>query len=221
MEIKDIIKVVKTWQSEFSELSQLPFINYVQIFENRGELMGCSNPHPHGQLWAQKTIPNEVLKKTEQFEKHHKSKGSSLLEGYLEQEIKDKDRIVFENEHFVVLVPFWAVWPFETMIAPKKEANTIMSLKDVSSLNSFAEAIKTITSIYDKVFDISFPYSAGIHQMPTDGKTHAGWHWHMNFYPPLLRSATIKKFMVGYEMFAMPQRDLTAEYAAERLRSLK
>lgn len=220
MEVNDIVKVITVLKSEFHKLSQKPFINYIQIFENRGELMGCSNPHPHGQIWAQQTVPNEIIKKTEQFEKYFINNKKTLLESYLEQEIKKEERIVFENEHFVVLVPFWAVWPFETMIIPKKAASNILSIKDTNSSSSFAEAIKTITSIYDRVFDVPFPYSAGIHQMPTDDKAYLGWHWHMSFYPPLLRSASIKKFMVGYEMFAMSQRDLTAESAAKILKSL-
>lgn len=219
MEIEDIKKVVNAWQQEYLELGAIEGINYVQIFENKGAVMGCSNPHPHGQIWSQSTLPNEVEKKDNQqfsyFEKHQKS----LLETYLKQELVAKERIIFENNDFVVLIPFWAVWPFEAMIAPKKSQKNIAELSDVGARN-FAEAISVITKAYDALFNTSFPYSSGIHQAPTDGKENNHWHWHMSFYPPLLRSATVKKFMVGYEMFGSPQRDITAEIAAKKLRDL-
>ena len=149
------------------------------------------------------------------FDKNQKS----LLGDYLKQELEVKERIIFENEHFVVLTPFWAVWPFETMIVPKKAQKNITELSEDESL-SFSEAISKITKAYDKLFNCSFPYSSGIHQAPTNGKPNVHWHWHMSFYPPLLRSATVKKFMVGYEMFGSPQRDITAEQAVARLRDL-
>ncbi|MDB4289538.1 UDP-glucose--hexose-1-phosphate uridylyltransferase [Flavobacteriaceae bacterium] len=219
MSIAEIKKVVQTWQKEFKELSNKEFINSVQIFENRGEIMGCSNPHPHGQIWAQETIPTEINKKTTIFLKYYKENNLSILEDYLKQEIEEKERIVYQNEDFVVLVPFWAVWPYETMIIPKYRSVNILSMNE-NIITNYANAIKVITSIYDKVFEISFPYSAGIHQAPTDIKNYEGWHWHMSFYPPLLRSATVKKFMVGYEMFAMPQRDITPEQAANLLKNI-
>jgi len=220
MEISAIEIVIETWQREFTELSKVPFINNVQIFENRGDIMGCSNPHPHGQIWAQKSIPTEIQKKTFNFHQYHsKNQDQTLLEAYISQEIELNERIVYTNDHFVVLVPFWAVWPFETMIIPKKGMKNILAMtKD--EITSYAKAIKAITSIYDNVFSVPFPYSAGIHQAPTNSESNDGWHWHMSFYPPLLRSATVKKFMVGYEMFAMPQRDITAEKAADILRDL-
>jgi len=217
LDVYEIQKVVAVWKEEFVSLATERGINYVQIFENKGAVMGCSNPHPHGQIWSQSTLPNEVQKKDIQqfnyFEKHKKS----LLEMYVSQELADKERIVFENNLFVVLVPFWAVWPFEAMILPKK------SMKDISQLTAqesfcFAEAIAALTKAYDTLFDCSFPYSSGIHQAPTNTNNNQHWHWHMSFYPPLLRSATVKKFMVGYEMFGMPQRDITAESAAKLLR---
>lgn len=219
METLDIQKVVHTWQREFKELSEISYINNVQIFENRGDIMGCSNPHPHGQIWAQNSIPREIQKKTARFDAFYNEHQKSLLSEYLQQELELDERIIFENDHFIVLVPFWAVWPYETMIIPKQHSKNILSMKNNESL-AFAEAIKIITSTYDKVFDVSFPYSAGIHQAPTNDEDHSGWHWHMSFYPPLLRSATVKKFMVGYEMFATPQRDITAESAAATLKSL-
>ena len=191
-------------------------INHVQIFENKGALMGCSNPHPHGQIWAQNSIPLEVEKKSKQQLSHWESTGGSLLQDYLIQEIEANERIIAQNEDFIALVPFWAVWPFEVMIAPKKHYQHIAQLTH-GERTSFAKIIKAVTIKYDNLFETSFPYSSGIHQAPTDGKKHEEWHFHMSFYPPLLRSATVKKFMVGYEMFANPQRDITAEQAAQRL----
>lgn len=220
MSVPNIEKVVETWQDEFKTLSKISYINNIQIFENRGDTMGCSNPHPHGQIWAQKSIPTVIAKKTINFEKFFTSNKTTLLQAYLKQEIELDERIVYTNDSFVVLVPFWAVWPFETMIIPKNPNKNILSISKKESTD-FADAIKTITSIYDKVFNVSFPYSSGIHQAPTNQESNTGWHWHMSFYPPLLRSATVKKFMVGYEMFATPQRDITAEKAAEMLKNLK
>jgi UDPglucose--hexose-1-phosphate uridylyltransferase len=218
MEIKDIEKVIEVWQKETTELGGHPEINHVQIFENKGAIMGCSNPHPHGQIWAQKSIPNEVLKKTASQSTYFNENGHSLLSKYIQQELEEQERIIFENDSFVSLVPFWAVWPFETMILPKRHMQHIQQL-NTRQKTDFAQQIKLITQKYDRLFDTSFPYSSGIHQAPTDAE-HPEWHWHMSFYPPLLRSATVKKFMVGYEMFGMPQRDITAEIAAERLREV-
>ncbi|MGB5982117.1 MAG: UDP-glucose--hexose-1-phosphate uridylyltransferase [Nonlabens sp.] len=219
MEVEDIQKVVQAWQKEYKDLGEVANINYVQIFENKGAVMGCSNPHPHGQIWSQSTLPNEVAKKDlQQFNYWEKNK-SSLLGDYLKQELDAKERIIYENDDFVVLVPFWAVWPFEVMIAPKQHQKSISALMDKGSRN-YAEAISAITRAYDKLFNTSFPYSSGIHQAPTNNMDNEHWHWHMSFYPPLLRSATVKKFMVGYEMFGTPQRDITAEIAASRLKEL-
>ena len=218
MKISAIEKVINTWQNEFIELSQKNFINYIQIFENKGAVMGCSNPHPHGQIWSQSNIPNDIEKKDDKQLAYFSKKNSSLLGDYLLQELKINERILFENNNFVVLVPFWATWPFETMIIPKKKQANISSLTEEERVH-FAEAISKITKAYDKVFNCSFPYSSGIHQAPTNKKNNSHWHWHMSFYPPLLRNANIKKFMVGYEMFGMPQRDFTSEIAANKLRN--
>jgi UDPglucose--hexose-1-phosphate uridylyltransferase len=218
MEISAIEKVITVWQKEYQDLSTKSDINYVQIFENKGAIMGCSNPHPHGQIWAQKSIPNEVIKKTEKQKAYFELHTKSLLTDYIEQELKLQERVIFENETFVSLVPFWAVWPYEVMILPKKQKQHIGLLSDHEK-RDYAEHIKIVTQKYDLLFDTSFPYSAGIHQSPTD-KEYPEWHFHMSFYPPLLRSATVKKFMVGYEMFGMPQRDITAEMAAKKLRIL-
>ena len=219
MNKKEILKVIEAWQTEYLLLGKEKNINYVQIFENKGEIMGCSNPHPHGQIWSQSSLPNEVVKKNTNQLNYFLDQQSSLLKDYLNQELKEKERIIFENKNYVVLVPFWAIWPFETMIIPKKHQQNISTL-DGKEREDFAEAILVITKTYDKLFECSFPYSSGIHQAPTDNKNNQHWHWHMSFYPPLLRSASVKKFMVGYEMFGMPQRDITPEQAALRLKAL-
>ncbi len=219
MEVEDINKVITLWKEEYKTLGALPHINHVQIFENKGSIMGCSNPHPHGQIWAQESIPQEVKKKSTQFNKYWASNKKGLLGDYITQELLQQERIVLENEHFVALVPFWAVWPYETMIVPKRKLRDITQLSEEETL-AFAAIIKGLTTKYDNLFNISFPYSAGIHQAPTDGEEHPEWHFHMTFYPPLLRSSTVKKFMVGYEMFANPQRDITAEQAANTLKEL-
>jgi UDPglucose--hexose-1-phosphate uridylyltransferase len=219
MTTEQIRKVVDLWCKEYAELSQLDYINYVQIFENKGAVMGCSNPHPHGQIWAQQTIPDEPLKKQNAQIRYFEKNGRTLLSDYLAEELLRKERLVCENEHFVALVPFWAVWPFETMIVPRRPMARIIDMTDAEK-TAFADAYRQLTMRYDKLFDTSFPYSAGIHQAPTDGKEYTAWHWHKVFYPPLLRSATVKKFMVGYEMLANPQRDITPEQAAQRLRDV-
>ena len=219
MALEDINKIVYTWQKEYTKLGNNDMINYVQIFENKGAVMGCSNPHPHGQIWGESSLPNEAYKKDKQQRDYFNKNKSSLLGDYLKQELETNERIIYQNDDFVVLIPFWAIWPFETMIIPKQQHANITTISEQESLG-FADAISKITKAYDKLFECSFPYSSGIHQSPTNGETNAHWHWHMSFYPPLLRSATVKKFMVGYEMFGSPQRDITAEQAVYRLKSL-
>ena len=219
MEIPSIVKIVQKWKEEYAVLGAKEDINYVQIFENKGDMMGCSNPHPHGQIWSQLSIPVEVAKKSEYQKEYWKKHNRSLLADYLKQELEQKERLVVQNEYFVALVPYWATWPYETMILPRRQMQHIGQLNEEEE-KAFAEIIKQLTIRYDNLFQTSFPYSSGIHQQPTDGKEHPEWHFHMSFYPPLLRSKTVKKFMVGYEMFAGPQRDITAEQAAETLRSL-
>ena len=213
-----IEKIVKLWRKEYEELGSLSEIKHVQIFENKGEIMGCSNPHPHGQIWAQSSIPEIVLIKQKKQKAYFESSGESLLGAYLKQELNNGQRIVLENNDFVALVPFWATWPFECMILPKKHRTSISEFTQEEDA-SFAHIIQQLTIKYDNLFLTSFPYSSGIHQSPTDGEKHPEWHFHMTFYPPLLRSAEIKKFMVGYEMFATAQRDITPEKAAEQLRN--
>lgn len=211
--------VIRQWMNEYEMLARNSFINYIQVFENKGAIMGCSNPHPHGQIWAQESIPVEPGKKQVHQMEYYEQKGKTLLSDYLKTELENSERIVHENEHFVSLVPFWAVWPFETMIIPRRPMHTITQMRS-EEIKAFAEMYKAVTVRYDNLFEISFPYSAGIHQAPCDGVRHDEWHWHMSFYPPLLRSASVKKFMVGYEMLANPQRDISPEFSAEKLRSL-
>lgn len=218
MDIDAIRKVIDVWVSEYETLGAKPFIHHIQIFENKGEMMGCSNPHPHCQVWAQESIPTEPAKEIARMTEYRKQKNSCLLCDYLSLELREKERIILENEDYVVLVPFWAVWPFETMIIPKRHMGSLLEMTD-GERTSFADALKRLTTKYDNIFSISFPYSSGIHQSPTNNQLHPEFHFHMHFYPPLLRSATVKKFMVGYEMLANPQRDVTAESSAENLRS--
>lgn len=219
MEPSQIREVVDAWAREYEELGSRPYINHVQIFENRGQLMGSSNPHPHGQIWAQRSIPGEAAKETSRQREHRDRHGRSLLTDYLRLELELRDRIVLENDGFVALVPFWAVWPFETLIISREHRRSLLDLTDVER-DQLADVIRQLTIRYDNIFRTSFPYSAGLHQAPTDGEEHPEWHLHMHFYPPLLRSATVKKFMVGYEMLGEPQRDITPETSAARLREL-
>ncbi|WP_347158823.1 UDP-glucose--hexose-1-phosphate uridylyltransferase [Pontibacter chitinilyticus] len=219
MEVSAIRGVVDVWQREYLELGALDYVNHVQIFENKGSVMGSSNPHPHGQIWAQSSIPDEPAKETACQRAYFAQHGRSLLADYLDLELKEQVRIVAQNEHFVALVPFWAVWPFETLIISRRHIQHIGQMTDAEK-DAYAGIIKQLTGVYDRLFGVSFPYSSGLHQSPTDGQEHPEWHFHMHFYPPLLRSATVKKFMVGYEMMGEPQRDITAETSAERLRSL-
>lgn len=219
MSTKEIGRVVNVWKNEYVNLGKLADVNYVQIFENKGELMGCSNPHPHCQIWAESSIPIEPAKEARQIEEYRNRTGKCILCEYVSLELKEKDRIIFETEQYVVMVPFWATWPFEVMIVPRSHVPSLAVMTKVER-DDFAVAMKNIVVRYDNLFETSFPYSSGIHQAPTDKKTHNEWHLHMHFYPPLLRSASVKKFMVGYEMLANPQRDITPETAAEKLREM-
>jgi UDPglucose--hexose-1-phosphate uridylyltransferase len=220
-ELDDIAieNVLTAWARATSNLGAMDFIRYVQVFENKGALMGCSNPHPHSQIWAQSQLPNEIAKElasqTAYFEEHH----TPMLVDYLAEERHRSERIVFENDYFSALVPFWAVWPFEILLVAHRPAAFLSDLTP-AEVTALAEALRQVTTRYDNLFDISFPYSMGFHQAPIDGQAHPEWVLHAHFYPPLLRSATVRKFMVGYEMLAMPQRDITPESAAERLHGL-
>ena len=219
MKESEIVKIIKTWQREFENLSSNPKINHIQIFENKGSMMGNSNPHPHGQIWAQENIPQETMKELKQFAKYYRKNKRSILSDYLKLELKLDERIVYQNDSYVIMVPYWAVWPYETLIISKRKITNILQFKKKEE-KDFANALKVITTKYDNLFKTSFPYSAGIHQAPTNGKDYKEWHFHMHFYPPLLRSASVKKFMVGYEMLSEPQRDITPEYATKVLKDL-
>ena len=219
MSESDIVKVVETWQSEMRSLASDKRIRHVQIFENKGSMMGNSNPHPHCQIWAQESIPLEPQKELAQCRAYFARTKRPLLMDYVKLERRKKERVVFENDSMTVLVPFWAVWPFETMIIPRRRRSTILDLNTEES-RGLAHALRRLTRAYDALFSTSFPYSSGLHQAPTDGRPHPEWHLHMHFYPPLLRSATVKKFMVGYELLAEPQRDITPEQSAIRLREV-
>ncbi|RUT78044.1 UDP-glucose--hexose-1-phosphate uridylyltransferase [Ancylomarina longa] len=219
MKVENIRKVVDLWAKEYEELGQKKNINYVQIFENKGAIMGCSNPHPHGQIWASSSIPLEPSKEALTQKAYYEKHGRSMLSDYLQSELEKEERILAENDAFVALIPFWAVWPFESMIISKRTVPDLLHLSDKEK-TELADIYKKLTIMYDNLFEVSFAYSAGLHQAPTDGQEHPEWHLHMHFYPPLLRSANVKKFMVGYEMLATPQRDITAEGAASRLKNL-
>lgn len=219
MEVAELRQVVDTWRDQYVELGSLSFVNWVQIFENRGAQMGASNPHPHGQIWANASAPNESMKEDRAQRDYHTEHGSCLLCDYLTLEVESGERLICANDSFSALVPFWAVWPFETMIISKRHTTGMDDFNEAER-SAFADILKRLTGSYDKLFQVSFPYSMGFHQRPTDGRAHPEWHFHGHFYPPLLRSATIRKFMVGYELLAMPQRDITPESAAQRLRDL-
>jgi UDPglucose--hexose-1-phosphate uridylyltransferase len=211
--------VVNKWAEQTIELGQVDFVSYVQIFENKGAVMGCSNPHPHSQIWASSYIPNEPAKELGTQSAYMENKGECLLCDYLKEEQRSGQRLVAANEHFTALVPFWAVWPFELLLVSNSHCASLPDLP-LAEAASLADIIRRITARYDNLFEISFPYSMGFHQAPTDGAVYPQWHLHAHYYPPLLRSATVRKFMVGYEMLGMPQRDLMPETAADRLRSL-
>ncbi len=219
MSVSELRHVVDAWVREFSELGNDPHIRAVQIFENRGAMMGCSNPHPHGQIWANETLPNELAKELAAFREYRQSHNTTLLNDYLKLELEKQERLVCANDHFVVLVPFWAIWPFETLLVSRRCVSALDELND-EERTALAEILRQATIRYDNLFRTSFPYTMGFHQRPTDGGAYPEFHLHAHFYPPLLRSATIKKFMVGYEMLAMPQRDITPETAALWLREV-
>jgi UDPglucose--hexose-1-phosphate uridylyltransferase len=211
--------VVDVWADQTSELGALPSVNYVQIFENRGEMMGASNPHPHGQLWALEVVPTLPEREHNAQQAYFQANGRSLLADYLALELAEGTRLVCSNDAFVALVPFWAVWPFETMVISRRHLGALPHLDDAER-DGLADILQRLTRRYDALFEVTFPYSMGFHQQPTDGQQHAGWHLHAHFYPPLLRSATVRKFMVGFELLGEAQRDITPERAAEMLRAL-
>jgi UDPglucose--hexose-1-phosphate uridylyltransferase len=209
--------VIDTWAAQTTELGRS--YRWVQVFENKGEIMGCSNPHPHGQIWASDRLPNEILKEDRYQRRYLEEQRIPLLLDYVELELERRERVVVQNEHWAALVPFWAVWPFEILLLPRRQVQRLPDLNPAER-ESLAEVLSRLLVRYDNLFETSFPYSMGWHGAPLDDRDYGYWQLHAHFYPPLLRSATIKKFMVGYEMLAEPQRDLTAELAAQRLREL-
>jgi UDPglucose--hexose-1-phosphate uridylyltransferase len=219
MRQEEVERVVEVWTQQHRELSELPWVKHVQIFENRGALMGASNPHPHGQIWANGEVPNIPVREQAAMRGFFQGNAKCLLCEYLRLEIEDGERVVCENEGFVALVPYWAVWPFETMILSRRHVASLTELEHNEQVN-LADILRRLTIRYDNLFETAFPYSMGFHQAPTDGENHPEFHFHAHYFPPLLRSATVQKYMVGYELLAGPQRDITAEGAAARLRNL-
>jgi UDPglucose--hexose-1-phosphate uridylyltransferase len=227
MAVPDIARVVDAWAEETAAISEIPWINHIQIFENRGFMMGASNPHPHCQIWATEHIPDLPLRELAAQQAYHEENHSCLLCNYLATELAQnatrnesaEARIVVQNDLFVALVPYWATWPFETLVLPRRHLGSFTDLTP-QERNALAAILKSVTTRYDNLFEVPFPYTMGFHQRPTHGQGHDAMHFHAHFYPPLLRSAEIRKFMVGFEMLGMPQRDLTPESAAARLRAL-
>ena len=217
MPIPEAEVAVRALIDEFAALDQRDDIAYVQVFENRGEMMGCSNPHPHAQVWATTQIPTEIGKELRAQRRWFEDKGSPLLVDYCSAELQDGTRVVTSNDHNVALVPYWATWPFETLILPRRPVSALTELDD-DEVRSFAGILVTVLRATDGLFETSAPYSMGFHPRPSDGEDHPEWQFHVHICPPLLRSATVRKHMVGFEMFGMPQRDITPEQAAERLR---
>jgi UDPglucose--hexose-1-phosphate uridylyltransferase len=216
MSAEEMRLVVDMWNAQFQALEKLDWVRHVQMFENRGALMGASNPHPHCQIWANATLPNIPARELESFEEYRSNQKSCLLCDYLQLELRRQERVVCDNDAFAVIVPFWAVWPFETLVLSKRHFAAISDLTAVEQ-ESLGDILRRLTARYDNLFQTSFPYSMGFHQRPTDGDAHSEWHFHAHYFPPLLRSATVQKFMVGYELLGSPQRDITPETAAQRL----
>ena len=217
MSLQEISKVISVWISQYAELAQ--HYNWVQIFENKGAVMGCSNPHPHGQIWASDSVPTLAQMEEDSFVSHFQRSGTPMLQMVADEEIKRGERIVELTEHWLAIVPFWAIWPFEILLLPRTSVPTFNDLT-VEVETDLASILSKLLIRYDNLFETSFPYSMGWHNAPANSMQPEAWTLHAHFYPPLLRSASVKKFMVGYEMLAEPQRDITAEQAAARLREV-
>ena len=215
----DVRRVIDTWADQTKQLGARDEISHVQIFENKGELMGCSNPHPHSQIWATHRIPTIPARKLHAFARYRQQHDTDLLGDYIAQELQEGVRVVFSTDHWAAVVPFWAVWPFEVMLVPLRAAKDLEAL-DLDEREGLAAAMRNLAEAYDKLFGCEFPYSMGIAQAPTDGRRHREWRLHLSFLPPLLRSASVRKYFVGYELTAEPQRDFTPEAAVERLRAV-
>ncbi len=217
--LSQVRAVLDAAAEQYEEFVRDPSIRAVTIFENRGAMMGASNPHPHGQIWANETIPVELDKEDAHLRSYVLEHGECLLCAYLHREIDAKDRVIYSDERTTAVVPYWAVWPFEALVIPHAHAGSLDALDD-RGRDSLAAVMQQLTSRYDRLFDTPFPYSMGFHQQPANGAAHSHWHMHAHYYPPLLRSASVRKFMVGYELLAQPQRDVMPEDAAGRLRSV-
>jgi len=215
----EILRVIEVWTQQFRQLEATGWVRYVQVFENRGVLMGASNPHPHCQIWANASLPNQPERELASFREYRAGKNSCLLCDYLQIEMRRSERVICENDAFVVLTPYWAVWPFETLVISKRHFAAIDELAGHEA-EHLADILRSITTRYDNLFETFFPYSMGFHQRPTNDGPHRDWHFHAHYFPPLLRSATVQKFMVGYEMLCGPQRDIAPEIAAARLREM-
>jgi UDPglucose--hexose-1-phosphate uridylyltransferase len=211
--------VIAEWTRQYLELGKLAWINHIQIFENKGDMMGASNPHPHCQIWAGQSIPAEPAKELAACSQYMQATSGCLVCDYLGLELQRAERLVIENSSFVVVVPFWAVWPYETLLISRRHAADLTALTP-DEQRDLADILKRLTIRYDNLFQTSFPYSMGWHQCPVDGRPYPQLHLHAHFYPPLLRSAMVRKFMVGFEMLGEPQRDITAETAAQQLSRL-
>jgi UDPglucose--hexose-1-phosphate uridylyltransferase len=209
--------VVERWVDELGRLGALPWVTHVQIFENRGAAMGASNPHPHGQIWANATVPDLPRREERAQAAHRARRGHCLLCEYVEVERERGERLVYANPHFVAVVPYWATFPFETLVLPARHVTGLDELT-AAERDGLADVLQHVTGAYDALFDAECPYSMGFHQRPTDGAAHPEWHLHAHYFPPVLRSASVHKFMVGYELLASPQRDVTPELAAAALR---
>jgi UDPglucose--hexose-1-phosphate uridylyltransferase len=219
MKPEEVRQVIDVWGEQYRELGALPWVRHVQIFENRGAMMGASNPHPHCQIWATGEIPNQLERELAAQRDYRNDHRACLLCAYLKMETESRQRIVCENAGFVALVPYWAVWPFETMILSRRHVNSIPDFNS-EERDHLAAIMRSLTIRYDNLFSTAFPYSMGFHQRPTNGGDYPEWHFHAHYFPPLLRSATVQKFMVGFELLASPQRDITAETAASQLHEL-
>jgi len=217
MSLPALEAVVAEWIAQCRELGQR--YRYVQVFENKGAMMGCSSPHPHGQIWATEHVPGEVALEDERQRAHFARHGRAMLLDYVAQEQADGARTVVDTAHWLAVVPYWANWPFETLLLPKAACARLEDLSPEQRAD-LALALKRLTARYDNLFNVSFPYSMGWHGAPYDGSDTAPWQLHAHFYPPLLRSATVRKFMAGFELLGDTQRDITPEQAAERLRAV-
>ncbi len=216
MELSALRAVVERWIEEYQRLAAIPWVQYAIVFENRGPMMGASNPHPHGQIWATETVPNEPAREQEAFTRHQSQHGECLLCSYAALETRLVERIVCGNDAFLAIVPFWAVWPFETLLISRRHIGSLHELQDAERA-ALADVLRRLFTRYDNLFEAPFPYSMGFHQRPIGQQSEGDWHLHVHVYPPLMRSATIRKWIVGFELLGSPQRDLTPELAASRL----